>query len=105
MNSSPPGSGRDWQLLMPYSGIADPSIDATTPCRNQEAERMSGEEEDAVYECPFLRDDPGVIFVIVGVVEERIKSCKADLSAKRCAAAVPLLLQEDQSDSQRKGKP
>lgn len=90
---------------MPYRGIADPSIDATTPCRNQEAERMSGEEEDAVYECPFLRDDPGVIFVIVGVVEERIKSCKADLSAKRCAAAVPSLLQEDQSDSQRKGKP
>lgn len=34
---------------------------------------MSGKKQDAVDECPFFRDDPFVVFVVVSVVEEGVE--------------------------------
>lgn len=36
---------------------------------------MARTEEDGEDECPFFRDDPLVVLVVVGVVEEGIESC------------------------------
>lgn len=58
-----------------HSSVADLRIDGAAPGRSQEAQRVTSEQQDAVDKCPFFRFHPFVVFVIVCVVQERIKSC------------------------------
>lgn len=62
-----------YELEITHRGIADLRSDTTTPSCDQEAKRMSREEQDAVYKRPFLGDDPSVVAVVVCVVKERVQ--------------------------------
>jgi hypothetical protein len=52
-----------------YSSISDPLIDPSTPSGGQESKSMTSKEEDTVDECPFFRNDPILISMVVGVVQ------------------------------------
>lgn len=68
-----------------YGSVADPCIHAAAPGGEEEAEGMACAEEDGEDECPFLGDDPLVVLVVVGVVEEGIERCGGEQGRARTA--------------------
>lgn len=71
-----------------YGRVADPCIHAAAPGGEEEAEGMACAEEDGEDECPFLGDDPLVVLVVVGVVEDHVSHKSPGTASLRCSVII-----------------
>lgn len=58
-----------------YARVRHSGVERRVPGGDEEAQSVTGEQQDAVDEGPFLRFDPIIISVVVSVIQDRVESC------------------------------
>lgn len=63
-----------------YARVRHSSVESRVPGGDEEAQSVTGEQQDTVDEGPFLRFDPIIISVVVSVIQDRVESCAKNQS-------------------------